>query len=173
VDLLPHARHAEDDVGPHLLEVGGQLRRLRAGGDLVALQDLAVVAHHPLGDVGHREVRDHALAGEVEIVAEAAAQALGRVDDVEVRDHHALGRPGGARGVDHGGEHLGGDVGGGVAEVGRLGAEQVVAVVGQAEDVLELRELLLHLEEALDEAVVLGDGNAGVAVPGEVGHLLG
>jgi hypothetical protein len=58
----------------------------------------------------------------------------------------------------------------------RLVAEDVPGghAVGVLEDddVLERGQLGAHLEEALEEAEVLGDGHRGVAVGGEVLHLL-
>ena len=140
VDLLPHARHAEDDVRPHLAQVRRDLAGLGAARHLVAVDELAVVARHALGDVRHRQVRHDALAGEVELLAERAAQRLGGVHDVEVRDHHALRRSGRARRVDDRGERLLGDVTGGRVEVdAAVAVEHLLRRLGQVDDLGERR----------------------------------
>ena len=77
VELLPHPGHPEHELGSHLPGVGRDLARVRAAGDLVAQERLLVVAGHALGDVGHRQVRDQALAGEV-LEVDAALEALDR-----------------------------------------------------------------------------------------------
>ena len=109
VELLPHPGHPEHGLGVDLAGVGGDLRGVRAGGDLEPGHAGQVVAGHPLGHVRHGQVGDEPEAGEVE--AQQVEVALGRPHDVAVRQHHALGRAGGPRRVDDGGQHVGRELG--------------------------------------------------------------
>ena len=182
VHLLPHARHAEHDVGPHLTHVRGEQARVGTARDLVAQERLLVVAGHALGDVRHRQVRDEPLA-QVVVELDAEAQALDGPCQVAVGQHHALGRTGGARGVDQRGQIVGRRQGRRRLEVEGLAVEQrrvgvdlrpglAIGVV-QDHQVLEQRQVVPNLREALEEARVLDDGDRGLAVTGEIGHLLG
>ena len=65
VDLLEHPRHTEHDLRVHLLEVGRELPGVGAAVHAEAEDQRLVVAHHPLGDVRHRQVRHDPLAREV------------------------------------------------------------------------------------------------------------
>ena len=118
VDLLPHPGHPEHGLGVDLAGVGGDQRRVGAGGDLEPAHAGEVVAGHALGDVGHRQVRHGPEPGGVD--ADEVEVALRGPHDVAVRQHHALRRAGRARGVDDRGQHVGGDGGGGGVEVDRL-----------------------------------------------------
>ena len=153
--------------------------RVGAGGDLEADEGLLVVAGHALGDVGHGQVRDQPLAGQA-IQVEAAPQALHRPGDVVVGDHHALGRTGGARGVDHGGQVVGRAAGRGrlARSAGSAASRSSTRKTssdtspsGSRDDaeVLERGQLGAHLREAVEEALVLDHADAGPAVAGQVG----
>ena len=61
-----------------------------------------VDVHHLRGDVGEREVGDHA-EGTVDEVGVVRDVSAGDPGDVIVRDHNRLGVAGGAGGVDEGG----------------------------------------------------------------------
>ena len=181
VELLPHPGHAEHRLRVDLAGVGADLRRVGARRHLEAAEAGEVVAGHPLGDVGHRQVRDRPEPGRVD--AQQVEVALGRPDDVVVREHHALGRARGAGRVDDGGQHVGGQPGGGRVQVDRLGVaehrrRQEVGAgdtggVEQHDHVLERRELVADHGEPLGVAHVLDDGDLGAAVAGQVADLLG
>ena len=99
-----------------------------------------------------------------------------------MRQHHALGRAGGARGVDDRGDvverrrrSVGGEIGwSGRGEVGIV-RDGIAGDVGLLEhhDVLERGQRLADLEEPLEETGVLDDGQLGLAVVDEVFDLLG
>jgi hypothetical protein len=169
----------------HLAQVGPDLRRVGAGRDLVAAQAGEVVARHPLGDVRHGQVGHRPEADGLDL--QQVEVPLRRPHDVAVGQHHALGRPRGAGRVDDGGQRLGRDqvecgleVGGlVVGEDGgrehalgpRRARHQVVAA--QRHDGGQFRELVAHDGEALEEPGVLDHRQLGVAVPGQVGDLVG
>jgi hypothetical protein len=100
-----------------LLEVHGQLVRIGTAVHAVAEHHRLVVADGALGDVGHRQVRDHPHPDEV-VEVDRTLEDLDRVHDVVLADHHALGRPGRARGVDQGRDVVGVGRGGERIEVG-------------------------------------------------------
>jgi len=139
------------------------------------------VADHALGDVGHRQVGDEPLA-RVGLEVNASREALHGPGHVLVREHHALGRAGGPRGVDQRGQVLGLGDGGGFRQVDGVGPQQVLVgedVVGcqavgvpQDAQVLERRELVAHLEERLEEADVLDHPQVRLAMTDEVGDLV-
>jgi hypothetical protein len=97
VHLLPHPRHGHEDVGAGLLEGGQDLGDVLDEVDRSPGTDPHVVGGHPLGDVGQRQVRDPAVAG---LDVQQVHDHRELVEQVPVRDHHALRRTGGARGVD-------------------------------------------------------------------------
>ena len=182
VELLPHTRHPEDDVRVHLPQEGGEHGGLGAGRHLDAAAQQHVVRDHPLGDVRHRQVRHDLLAGEVLTgPAVDGQERLHRPHDVVVGEHHALGAPGGARGVDDRRQI--------VRRADRRCLDQVQRLrVGQrtvADDTLgqlgrcherhdrvELGQLVTDLEELRQEGVVLDDRHLGRAVAGQVGDLV-
>jgi hypothetical protein len=103
VDLLPDARHAEEDGRLHLPEiVGDLLDRLREV-DRRARRERPVDREHLLGDVRERQVRE-ADVGRRGV--DDVARGRRRPGEVLVREHHALRRPRRARGVDEGREAL-------------------------------------------------------------------
>jgi hypothetical protein len=63
MNLLPHARHAEEDRGAHFRQVRHQ--RLDALGkvDLVTDRDVVVDRAQLLGDMGQRQVGDQPVVG--------------------------------------------------------------------------------------------------------------
>ncbi len=102
-----------------------------------------------------------------------------------MRDHHALGRAGGARGVEDDGDVVGlalGDLG--VQEAGSLLARQLVQCAQErllivthspgiiVKDVREPRALRLDLEELVHLLLVLDDGDGDLGVLQEQPHLL-
>jgi hypothetical protein len=131
------------------------------------------VADHALGDVRHRQVGNDSLA-DVLVERDALLERLDGVDDVVLVDHHALGRAGGAARVDQRGEVVGFGGGTELVEVGAAVVEQTARrehAVGQAAlgwvdhvDVLQAGQLLADLEDPLEEAGVLHDGDLGFGV---------
>ena len=173
-DLLPHARNAERDLRAYLSEVRRHLSGIRTHRDLVRVDRLLVVARHPFGDVGHRQVRHDAETGEVDVVAERTLEALGGPHHVVVGEHHALGRAGRPRCVDHRGQRFGVDVGRTLLEIRvPVSVEEIASVVRDDHDLLEGLELAPHLLETSGESVVLHDGHLGLAMTDEVRDLLG
>ena len=143
-----------------------------------------VVARHPLGDVGHREVGDDPLADEVEVDAEAAAQLLDGEHHVALADHDALRRAGGAGGVDEGGQVVGGGLGRELVRgrgcPGRAGRPPASTPSGRASAgglitkiCLSCGQLVAHLEDPLEEPAVLDDRDLRLGVAGQVLDLLG
>ena len=61
--LLPHARHAEEEVRPHLGEVRGQLLEALGEVDRGARRDREQVRDDLLGDVRERQVADQRVPG--------------------------------------------------------------------------------------------------------------
>ena len=92
-------------MGPELLHVGRDGVHALGVVDHHARVEHAVVAEHPLEDVGERQEREALVLG-----GEAEQPDTGRHvrGDVAVGQHHALRVAGGARGVDEGGEVVGG-----------------------------------------------------------------
>ena len=121
VDLLVHARHAEDDLRVHLLQVRRELTGVGAAVHGEPEDQRLVVARHPLGDVRHRQVR-HDPHARIVVELEALAELLDGVHDVVLADHHALRRTRRAARVDQRRE---------VVRVGRRGkGREVGAAVG-------------------------------------------
>ena len=138
------------------------------------------MARHPLGDVRHRQVRDQSST-DVALQVEAPTELLARVHDVALVDHHALRRPGRPGRVDQRGEVARRGRRRQRVQVGLTAVEQLARrqhALGQHrgridhEHVLDQRELGLHLEEPLEEALVLEDHELRTGVAGEVGDLL-
>ena len=97
LDLLPHPGYAEEPRRPHLAERADELGRVADQVHVGAVDLRDVDAEHPLGDVGVGEVGD---ADVLALEAGGAVAALDLEQHVVVGDHHALGVPGGARGVE-------------------------------------------------------------------------
>ena len=95
---LEHPRRGEEIGGPDLAQVGHH--RVRALGAVhaeprpVGLPD----REDEVADPGHRQIGQH-LVGGLELVE--FGRGAGGLDHVAVRQHHALGLAGGARGVQH------------------------------------------------------------------------
>jgi hypothetical protein len=98
VKLLPHPRHAEEHRRATLLEIVGELLDRLGEPHGAARGHRHVDRPHLLGDVRERQVRQRCVA--VDLAAAAVDQQLRRPRQVGVRQHHALGRTGRARGVD-------------------------------------------------------------------------
>ena len=97
LQLLPYARDREEPARPHFGQVGEDLARVIAAGDLQAEDDRQVVVGVALGHVRRRQPRDHAaVARELDQLIEA----LDCRQQVAVDQLHALRRPGRAGGVD-------------------------------------------------------------------------
>ena len=105
VELLPDARHAEEDRRLHLLEVVRHLLDRLGEVDAHAGGDRPVDREHLLGDVRERQVRERRSRSGAMSVSSLRARRGPR--EVRVREHHALGRAGGARGVDQRREAVG------------------------------------------------------------------
>ena len=143
------------------------------------------MAEQTLEDVGHGQVRHVALAGEVvdgRLLTHRQPHGLERPRDVAVREHDALGRAGRARGVDDRGDvvercgaGVGVQVGGGRRRQIAVADDGVARQFGilQQHDVLQGRQRRAHLQEPLQEGIVLDDGNLRLAVVDEVLDLLG
>ena len=115
VDLLEHARHRAHEGRAHLAEVVLDLGDRLGEGDARALGDGG-----PLEDLGedvrHRQ-EEQLLVRLVD--GQHVAHRVALPDDVLVREDHALGRSGGARGVDEGEAVVGLDLGPALLELAR------------------------------------------------------
>ena len=189
VEALPDARHGEEGGGRHLADVvGHRLGALGEVGDGAGAQRQEG-GEGALGDVTERQ------EGELLVVGADRDEGVGVAeleDDVAVREHRALGRAGGAGGVDQQGElrRLGAcdqllpqagmrDIVG-AAQRQKLVErhDQRVAEICQAfhvedEDLGDLRAALAHLYELVELLVVLDEQEARLAVVQDVVDLLG
>ena len=162
----------------NLTGVGGEERGIGAARHLEAAGQGLVMAGHPFGDVGHRQIAHDPLPGHV-LDLERLGQALEGPADVAVVEHHPLGRPGGARRVDQGGEVFGLGGLGRVGEVERVRCQQGlvgeigprVVVVDDA-DLLERGDRLANLADRLVEASILDHRELRRGVVGEILDLL-
>ena len=122
VDLLEHARHGAHEGRLHLGEVVLDLGDRLGEGDRAALGD-----RRPLEDLGedvrHRQEQELLV---VLVDGQDIAHRVALPDDVLVREHHALGRPGRPRRIDEGEAVVGLDVGPALLELARMGAEPLV-----------------------------------------------
>ena len=155
LQLLPDARHGEEPGGTHLRQVADHLARVGAAGHGEAEHERQVVAAVALGDVRHRQVRDHApVVGEGDQLVERAH----RLHQVVVRQLHALRRPGGAGGVDQR-EHV-------VLLHGAPGRLEVEVVVSHLQDLVErqhaVRGVAVHHDHVLQRAARLLHGQDAV-----------
>ncbi|MNI40686.1 hypothetical protein D3C73_949190 [compost metagenome] len=146
------------------------------------------VREHVLADPRGRQVGQHVfVVGQLFHVGHGACA----VDQRMVREHHALGLAGGARGIEHGGRVVrlhGGD--GLVQVLGMLrgvllaqrlqlfiGLQHGVGVMAQAarvveHHVLQGRALLAHFQHLVDLFLVFHDGHADLGVLQHVDHFL-
>ena len=189
IEALPDARHGEERRRRHLADV--VRHRLDALGEVGdgARAQRQEGGEGALGDVAERQ------EGELLAVLLDRDEGVGVAeleDDVAVRQHRALGRPGRAGGVDEDRQLLGPrardqllpQVGIGLV-VGAAELEQLVerhdhrvVEVGQAlhvedEDLDEVGAALADLEELVELLLVLDEQEAGAAVVQDVLDLLG
>lgn len=104
LELGPDARHAEDRRGPRAAQVAEE--GVEAFGEEHRLPGIegSHLDEHPLGHVAQRQVRQQAIA--LTGIEQLHAMLSGEGEVAEAL-HDALGRAGGAGGVDDGGELLG------------------------------------------------------------------
>ncbi len=102
-DLLEDPRHGEDEGGLELLEVGQQVLDVGAVPQAGALLDRTDL-DDPGEDVGQRQEEQRGGALGVEEGVELVGGHAELEHEVAVGEHAALGPPGGARGVDQGGQ---------------------------------------------------------------------
>ena len=101
VDLFVDARHGAHERGLDFAQIVLDLRGAAGEGHGAAVRERIVMRDGALECVREgQERKEHVLLAEVE----AAVDLLDVRDDVAVRDHHAFGASGGARGVDEAGE---------------------------------------------------------------------
>ena len=173
--LLPDPGHREEPVGPHLWQEGDDLARVRRAGGGARVDDRDVVGAVALGDVGRRQPGDEARSG-----FEAQHLVIGalRAHERPVGDLDALGRTGGAGGVDQRGDVVASDLrrGGCCVEV-RVRALQVGegdrplgGVSVDHDHLLERRQALAGLKHHR-EVGLLHDGDARARVVDEVRDL--
>jgi hypothetical protein len=174
LQLLVDAGDGEEPRRPHLGQVGHDLPGVRTAGGGEAEHHRPVVAARPLGDVGHRQPgHDPAVVRE----GDQFVEALHRGHLVSMRELDALGRTGGAGGVDQSKDVVGlhGAPRGLEVELRiALGLDvrdrqRVVEVVGVDHD------HVVHAVQGRDtlEECLLGDDDAGAGVPHLVLDLLG
>ncbi len=146
-DLLVNARNSDEDRGANFIHGPRKLVELGTVGDLCV-----VVVHHVIeragGDVRQGKERD-AGVGFVEAEFASGQILIGR--DIGVREHHAFGLAGGARGVDEGSEIAGLDgTDEGIEDRIAIGAR----IVGPGKDLGESDGSLggfgVHHEDALE-----------------------
>ena len=96
-ELLPHARHAEEERRLDLAQVLEELLHRLGEVDRRALRDRRVDREDLLGDVRERQIRERSIGA---VGLHHLPRALRRPSEVLVREHHGLRRPRRARGVD-------------------------------------------------------------------------
>ena len=172
----------KNNVGRQALEIlghGGEAPRepgLAAGGDLTEVADRA------LGDVAEGQERQEAI---VRAQLDQRRQAAHRRHDVGVRDHRALGRPGGPAGVDDGRQLGGSDAGdearelsavrAGSAEVEQAADEAgvgIVVITSEEHDELEVGELVAPPDHLRQLVGLIQEAAPCLAVAQDVGDLL-
>ena len=169
---------AKNHVGRTVRKERDDLTRVRAARHRHPVDHRNVVVGVALGDVRGRQPGDHACAGVGEV--DQLLDGLHRAEEVAMRELDALGRPGGARGVDEGQDVVGldrGDRGLDVEvrvralEVGeRHGALRRLPV--EHDHVLERGGLLARRED-LGQVGLLDNGDLGGRVVEQVLDLLG
>ena len=93
VNLLPHARHREEHLGPYVREILRDLAWLGTRRYFVPERDTEIVRDVPLGDVRHRQIGHETRTFDVD-VTQRLAQTLHGPRHVGVIDHHTLRRTG-------------------------------------------------------------------------------
>ena len=126
LQLLPDARHAQKHRGCDLAQIDGYRVDRFGVIDHATGEQVHDRREGTLGHVAQRQVADHFVVVPVEL--EMGFELVNGDDQVAVRQHRALGRPGGARGVD---QHAG-VIGLGVLDVTIKGAR----VLGRCRGVL-------------------------------------
>ena len=165
VHLLDEPRHAGHHVGAYLLAVVAHLGYALGIGDGEA-EPLVEVAHHALVDVAHRQPREGFRPG----LSGAFLDFLHVHDEAAVRQHCPFGHAGGAAGVYHGADVVGGQrvldglqLCGSVRVLGHVAAPDFVDVIYRFHalhrhyraEVLQLRQLLADVADFLVQAGVL------------------
>jgi hypothetical protein len=173
LQLFPDARHAKEDGGCDLAQVD------RNGVDRLGVVHHAAGHHvHDGGEGAFGHVAQGQVAQHLHVVLvepEMAAQLVGGHDQVAVRQHRALGRPGGARGVDEHAGVVGLRGGNAVVEGARLFRVGRGVLVAEFEHVLEGHQHLARVQpHALHvDGDDLGDvGQADFVLGDGVQHLV-
>ncbi len=177
--LLPHPRDAQEHGRLHLAHVGRE--RLAAGPEVddVARLERAEHREEPLRDVAERQVGEDLVARSCPV---RVAKDPGRVEHIRVREHGALGRPGGAGRVDDDRRLLRVELRRGRRQVERLRVLQLlpaarVSVADAArvhdEDVGQVRQVRPNGERLVHLLLVLGDQELRARVAHEVLELGG
>ena len=104
VNAFVNAGHGHQHGGAHRFQVFGQQRHRACIGHAAARSNRQVIATRALKRVRQRQERQEHV---VHRGCDALKHRLHVADHVAVREHHALGLAGGARGVDEGGQVLG------------------------------------------------------------------
>ncbi len=189
LDLLPHARHAEEEMRPDLAQVLGHLldalrevdagpggERQEHGGDL-------------LGDVRERQVADQPVARSD---GQELPRTLGDEDEIAVREHDALRRAGRTRGVDERADVVAAQGGAAALDLrrvrGRAPREQLVPgqlaglalgrgaflrLAFEQHDAAQARGRPARGREPLEGRAAVDDRDLRVRVLGDVAALLG